>query len=627
MIQRIFRKNMRRMHYLLQDLKLKIILLSMMIFIGLIFFAIQFYTIGEYSEFVHEKNSEYKANIVQALVEERLQVHHYSNVMAMVNSFIHEAEFRSAFKKPDAKVMKEALTKILENTEIRISTIGIVNMVAFNQYYEPLASWDMDNKRPDYFKELISNQKTQPIEERLKIVSRYATDEMGVPLHVLIVPIGALKNHGYLMFVTSPMHSLEGLEKLIQADVGYRSISGKLLDQKLPSKRDRYSAENNGSQENSQIIVPIYFDEGQLLFNMEISFDNRAFITEESVLNSLPIVLAFLGLLTAWIIISYTVHVGVLKRVKAISRVMSSIVRGNVNVKIPPAKNDFLGEITLQLEKVVAYQIDKNHLTNELIVAKRSAEIANMAKSEFLANMSHELRTPLNAIIGFSEIMTSNILQVNQKDKFQEYAGDIHRSGIHLLTIINDILDLSKVEAGSMELCEEDVNIYSLVDEELKLINIHAQKKNISLSREMPENLPILRADERILKQILINLLSNAVKFTPDYGKVLLKVALENSGELVLSIIDNGVGIEESKLEDVQKPFQQVDGSFSREFEGTGLGLALVKAFMELHDGFMTLESEWGLGTTVSVVFPEFRTVKQKLQKKGLQALPLKQRA
>ncbi len=247
--------------------------------------------------------------------------------------------------------------------------------------------------------------------------------------------------------------------------------------------------------------------------------------------------------------------------------------------------------------------------TVELTVAKDQAEGANRAKSEFLAMMSHELRTPLNAVIGFSDIMRNEMLGPVGSARYRDYAVDINESGKHLLDLINDILDLSKVESGEDELHNEDICVPDMVHAVLPLVRGSAKSGGVELEVILEDGLPLLRADERKLRQILINLLSNAIKFTEAGGKVGLRAWCREDGGHVFEISDTGIGI---ALEDIPKAldsFQQIDSDLSRKYEGTGLGLPLTKALVELHGGALDLHSEVGVGTTVTVRFPATRTI------------------
>jgi two-component system, cell cycle sensor histidine kinase PleC len=245
---------------------------------------------------------------------------------------------------------------------------------------------------------------------------------------------------------------------------------------------------------------------------------------------------------------------------------------------------------------------------NELAGAKDDADAANHTKSEFLANMSHELRTPLNAIMGFSEVIKHEMFGPLGVEQYIEYAGDIYDSGAHLLDIINDILDLSKIEAGKLELSEEEVTIKEVVDAVLHLIRGRDETAGVKLVHEISPDLPRLFADKRKLKQMLLNLLTNAFKFTAEGGSADISAWIGDDGGLSLSVRDTGIGIASDKLDLVLAPFGQVDSALSRDHQGTGLGLPLVRALVELHGGTMTIDSEIDKGTEVILRFPASRS-------------------
>ncbi|MCH8196871.1 MAG: hypothetical protein IH904_02205 [Proteobacteria bacterium] len=248
-------------------------------------------------------------------------------------------------------------------------------------------------------------------------------------------------------------------------------------------------------------------------------------------------------------------------------------------------------------------------LADDLLIARDEARAANRTKSEFLANMSHELRTPLNAILGFSELMGNATLGPLGNPKYQEYAKDINDSGQHLLGLIQDILDLSKIEAGKLELDEEDIDVTRAIRSCMVLVKERAKNGGVKLLTDIPDGLPALHADQRKLKQILVNLLSNAVKFTPAGGEVTLKAWWREDSGYVLQVIDTGIGIALADIPTVLSPFGQVDSRLARKYEGAGLGLPLTKSFVEMHGGSLDLQSEEGAGTTVTVRFPKERIV------------------
>ena len=245
--------------------------------------------------------------------------------------------------------------------------------------------------------------------------------------------------------------------------------------------------------------------------------------------------------------------------------------------------------------------------TGELAEALKAANAESAAKSEFLATMSHELRTPLNAIIGFSDVIIGKMFGPISDDKYVDYAEDINNSGKALLGHVDDILDLSKIEAGKSELSEVTVDVAWIVEICIAELREQAEAGGIEIEREISAELPGLIANERKCKQILFNLMSNAVKFTLSGGRVTVKVWPRLGNGYVFQIADTGIGI---ALQDIPKtlaPFHQVDGNLNRSYEGTGLGLPLAKSFIELHGGSLDLQSELGAGTTVTVRFPAER--------------------
>ncbi len=256
-----------------------------------------------------------------------------------------------------------------------------------------------------------------------------------------------------------------------------------------------------------------------------------------------------------------------------------------------------IGDITARIES-----------EREIIAAKERAEVASRVKTEFLANMSHELRTPLNAIIGFSDVMISGLFGKLDK-RYKEYIGNISDSDKHLLGVINDILDVSRVETGNMEIDPERIKVSELVNLSIRLINDRAKTGNIKIIKKIDKNLPDINVDAQRMKQAVINILSNAIKFTPEGGKVTLGAAKGKKGEFLITITDTGIGMRPKDIKTALTPFGQVDSRLARKYEGTGLGLPLTKNFIEMHSGTLDIKSKVEVGTTVTITIPAERVL------------------
>ncbi|MDQ2962385.1 MAG: ATP-binding protein, partial [Pseudomonadota bacterium] len=268
---------------------------------------------------------------------------------------------------------------------------------------------------------------------------------------------------------------------------------------------------------------------------------------------------------------------------------------GNFAQQVDVPNRDEFGELATNLNRMSA---ELGRLYNQI-------ETANQHKSEFLANMSHELRTPLNAIIGFSEVLLERLFG-DLNDKQDDYLKDIHSSGRHLLSLINDILDLSKIEAGRMELEASTFDLASALSNAMTLVRERALRHGIMLGQQVDPTLGEIVADERKFKQILLNLLSNAVKFTPDAGRIDVSARREEDNA-VIAVHDTGIGIAPEDQAAVFEEFRQVGRDYTRKQEGTGLGLTLTKKFVELHGGRIWLESEPGKGSTFTFTIPLHR--------------------
>lgn len=282
--------------------------------------------------------------------------------------------------------------------------------------------------------------------------------------------------------------------------------------------------------------------------------------------------------------------------------------------------NSLFTTATIELSQKRRFQVTtvmditlRKQMEHSLRLAKDQADTANRAKSTFLANMSHELRTPLNAILGFSEMMEKETFGPLGNDKYIEYLGDIHMSANHLLDIINEVLDMSKIEAGRLELDEHTVDVADLIQSVTRMMASKAFGSGLIIKEHLQDDLRPLHADQRLLRQILINLVTNAVKFSEKGGKITVEADILSDKRMRIVVEDEGVGIPEDKIKQAMEPFGQVyDKADKTHQRGTGLGLPLAKAMVELHGGTLDLESSLGQGTKVIVHFPEERVLLKK---------------
>jgi len=263
------------------------------------------------------------------------------------------------------------------------------------------------------------------------------------------------------------------------------------------------------------------------------------------------------------------------------------------------------------IKRAIRYAMERKRVEAQLVDTKNTAEAASRAKTEFLANMSHELRTPLNAIIGFSEILKQEPLGPLGHPSYRDYVRDVYESGVHLLHIINDILDLSKIEVGKLTLTETPVEPREAIESCMRIVRERAENAGLNLIADISPDLPTLNADERMVKQVLLNLLSNAIKFTAAGGSVRVVARVDDKDGVMIQVVDNGIGIAAADIERALQPFEQIDSSLHRKYQGTGLGLPLARSMCELHGGRFAIESTVGRGTTVTAHFPPERSLRK----------------
>ena len=316
----------------------------------------------------------------------------------------------------------------------------------------------------------------------------------------------------------------------------------------------------------------------------------------------------FIGLtcLGLGLLVFLIIHILVIRPVNTIARRALNFQHDEFGQgeRIPSFASSELRRLDIAVKSFGDLLQSKEIREQELKTAKEWAEAANRAKSNFLANMSHELRTPLNAILGFSQVMEAEVFGPIQNEKYLDYAGDIRKSGDHLLGIISEILDMSKIEAGKLDLDMGNVNLRQTINYCLALLTADIEIAELNLLIDIPHEMPLMHADELRMRQVIINLLSNAIKFTPENGTISVAVNWTPGKGAELRIKDSGIGIPSSNIHRVLLPFEQVDSVMSRSKEGTGLGLPLAKALIELQGGTLEIASTVGKGTEVVISLP-----------------------
>jgi len=320
----------------------------------------------------------------------------------------------------------------------------------------------------------------------------------------------------------------------------------------------------------------------------------------------LQVVLLIIGLAiaVAWLL-AVRLQKQVTSPIHGLLSTMQSVSRNrDYSLRAKKHGNDELGALVDGFNQMLA---ETEAHKSEINAARREAESASRLKSEFLAHMSHELRTPLNAILGFSDFMLSEPMGPLGHENYRDYMQDIQSGGKHLLEVINDILDLSKIESGTAELSEAVFDAEALIEECVRLLSERADNAGIDMQIETMPGLPNLYGDEQLLKRSLLNLLSNAIKFTPADGKIIVRAGARPGRDFFLAVTDTGIGIAPEHLHHVLTPFGQAENVFRRSHDGTGLGLPLVKSFVEMHGGKLDLESSLGEGTHVTIRLPATR--------------------
>ncbi len=567
------------------------------------------YSIERYSNFITNSDYENNRELFRMVLANTMQGKHRSSVRLVGDLVINDEDFLEKVEAGDRNEINDYLQNVRTEPFFEKSDVEITGLKIYDQYNNIAGAWDSSFLDESAIQSFLEESEKREIETDDMVNDTFELDVNGVPTYMMIIPIKRLNYEHKLVIIASVWQSLSGISNYVRADFEIRGMNDELLfreDYINAIRKGDLSANNNNLKKISEKIS---IGNNGGFVTMIAYVDDQFLEIETANLKYTAILVASVCLVIVWIIATYLLKVNLFSRIDAFSETMKNIVDGKPVGHLTTGVHDEFSPLTVQLQRVIDYNDERTRIREELENAIKQAEVANVAKSDFLANMSHELRTPLNAIIGFSEILANNGMENYSKDRTQEYATDIMVSGKHLLSIINDILDLSKVEAGKMRFYEDDVDIIEICETSMRVLRNLADDKGVTISIDTAEDFPLIKADERMIQQIMTNLLSNAVKFSLEGGDIDISVKLSESNDIVISVTDNGIGIAQNKIEDIMQPFHQIETSYAKTEVGTGLGLSLVKAFVEMHDGTVKIKSEIGKQTTVYVVLPGNRVV------------------